>query len=177
MDTTQQPKTTLPYIATAAYYLSFIILGLTTAASGPSLLRLAEHTSSEIDRISFIFVFGSLGYLIGSFVGGRAYDRFSGHKLMALTMLIVGIASIIIPIASSLQVLLFAMFLSGLASGILDVGANTLLIWMHGEKAGPFLNGLHFFFGIGSLIAPLLLAQVLLRTWQIIKLVASWRWE
>ena len=164
MNTTQIKPSAHPYVATTAYYLSFIVLGLTTAASGPSLLRLAEHTSSELDRIALIFVFGSLGYLIGSFLGGRAYDRLSGHKLMAFTMLLIGIASAIIPISRSLNVLLFAMFLSGLASGILDVGCNTLLMWTHGDKAGPFMNGLHFFFGVGSLIAPLLLAQVLLRT-------------
>jgi len=155
---------THPIIATIAYYLSFIILGMTTAASGPSLLKLADHTSSGLDRISLIFVFGSLGYLIGSFFGGRAYDRFPGHKLMAVTLLFIAIASILIPISSTLNVLLFAMFLSGLAAGILDVGCNTLLLWTHKEKSGPFMNGLHFFFGVGSLIAPLLLAQVLLRT-------------
>ena len=161
---TQTKPSSLSYIATTVYYLSFIILGLTTAASGPSLLKLAEHTSSGLERISLIFIFGPLGYLIGSFFGGRAYDRLSGHKLMALTMLIVAIASALIPIARSLEILLFAMFLSGLASGILDVGCNTLILWTHGEKAGPFLNGLHFFFGIGSLTAPLLLAPILLRT-------------
>ena len=155
---------THPVIATIAYYLAFIVLGMTTAASGPSLLKLAEHTSSGLDRISLIFVFGSLGYLIGSYFGGRAYDRFPGHKLMAITLVFIGIASVLIPIASTLSVLLFAMFLSGLAAGILDVGCNTLLLWTHGEKAGPFMNGLHFFFGVGSLVAPLLLAQVLLRT-------------
>ena len=151
-----------PLIATIAYYLSFIIMGMTTAASGPSLPTLAEHTSSGFDRISLIFVFGSLGYLIGSYFGGRAYDRLSGHKLMAITLLFIAIASILIPISSTLYLLLFAMFLSGLATGILDVGCNTLLLWTHGEKSGPFLNGLHFFFGVGSLIAPLLFAEVFL---------------
>jgi len=164
MNSTQSKTSRTPYIATTAYYLSFIILGLTTAASGPSLLKLAEHTGSALDRISLIFVFGSFGYLVGSFLGGRAFDRLSGHKLMAMTMLIVGVASVLIPISRSLEILLFAMFLSGIASGILDVGCNTLIVWTHGEKSGPFLNGLHFFFGVGSLIAPLLLAQVLLKT-------------
>ena len=155
---------THPIVATIAYYLAFIVLGMTTAASGPSLLKLAEHTASRLDQISLIFVFSSLGYLIGSYFGGRAYDRLPGHKLMAITLVFIAIASIMIPLASRLSVLLFAMFLSGLVAGILDVGCNTLLLWTHGEKAGPFMNGLHFFFGVGSLIAPLLLAQVLLRT-------------
>lgn len=155
---------THPIVATIAYYLAFIILGMTTAASGPSLLKLADHTSSGLDRISLIFIFGSLGYVAGSYFGGRAYDRFPGHKLMAVTLLVIAVASVIIPLSTTLTVLLLVMFLSGLASGILDVGCNTLLLWTHKEKSGPFMNGLHFFFGVGSLIAPLLLAQVLLRT-------------
>jgi FHS family Na+ dependent glucose MFS transporter 1 len=153
-----------PVVATIAYYLAFIILGMSTAASGPSLLKLSEHTSSTLDRISLIFIFGALGYLLGSILGGRAYDRLAGHKLMALTLLLIAVASLLIPISATLTMLLFAMFLSGFASGIIDVGGNTLLLWTHGDKSGPFMNGLHFFFGVGSLIAPLLLAQVLLRT-------------
>lgn len=153
-----------PLIATSAYYLSFIMLGLTTAASGPSLPRLAEHTSSPLDRISLIFIFGPLGYVIGSYLGGRAFDRFSSHKLLSITLIMIAIASLLIPNANSLALLLVAMFVSGFASGAIDVGGNALMIWTHGEKSGPFLNGLHFFFGVGSLIAPLVLARVLLLT-------------
>jgi MFS transporter, FHS family, Na+ dependent glucose transporter 1 len=157
-----QPKpSTLPYIATSAYYLSFIILGLTTAVSGPSLPTLAEHTSSGLDRISLIFIFGSLGYIAGSYLGGRAYDRVPAHKLMVATLVILAIASALIPLSRSLELLLLAMSLSGLASGILDVGCNALILWTHKEKAGSFLNGLHFFFGVGSLIAPFLVGQIL----------------
>ena len=153
-----------PWIATIAYYLSFILLGASTAASGPSLPKLAEHTSSGLDRISLIFVFGSLGYVIGSYFGGRAYDRVPGHRLMAIALLAIALASVLIPLAPVLWMLLVAMFLSGLAGGIVDVGCNTLLLWTHGKSAGPFMNGLHFFFGVGSVIAPLLFARVLMQT-------------
>jgi FHS family Na+ dependent glucose MFS transporter 1 len=151
-------------IATIAYYLSFIIMGATTAISGPSLPTLATNTSSGVGRISLIFVFGSFGYLIGSYFGGRAYDRIPGHKLMAGVLLVMGMASVFIPISHALGVLLLFMFLSGLATGTLDVGCNTLLLWTHGEKSGPFMNGLHFFFGVGSFVAPLLLVKVLVTT-------------
>jgi FHS family Na+ dependent glucose MFS transporter 1 len=162
-----------PWIATLAYYLSFIILGASTAASGPSLPALAAHTSSRLDRISLIFVFGSLGYLIGSYFGGRAYDRVPGHRLMAIALLGIALASVLIPMAPVLWMLLAAMFLSGLAGGIVDVGCNTLLLWTHGKSAGPFMNGLHFFFGVGSFIAPLLLARVLIQTGDILWLFWS----
>jgi FHS family Na+ dependent glucose MFS transporter 1 len=41
-------------------------------------------------------------------------------------------------------------------------------MWTHKKKAGPFLNGLHFFFGVGSLIAPFLVGQILPRTGDIV---------
>src|SRR5688500_12271000 len=159
MTSTTQQSHVHPLLATIVYYLSFILLGASTAASGPSLPKLAEHTSSGLDRISLIFVFGSLGYLIGSYFGGRAYDRVPGHKLMAIAVLGLALVTALIPVAPALWLLLLAMFLSGLAAGILDVGCNTLLLWTHGKNAGPFMNGLHFFFGVGSFIAPLILAR------------------
>jgi len=164
MNSIQTRSSTLPYITTAAYYLSFIILGLTTAITGPSLLTLGEHTSSGYERISLIFIFGSLGYVFGSYLGGRAYDHIPAHRFIAITLFVLGIATILIPTSRVLELLFFAMFLSGIASGIVDVGCNILIMWTHGTKSSPFLNGLHFFFGVGSLIAPFLLGQILPKT-------------
>ena len=149
---------------TAAYYLAFILLGLTIAAEGTTLLKLAEHTSSEIDQINRIFIFGSLGYLSGSYVSGRLYDRVQGHQFMAGMIILLGIASALVPIAASLSVLLAITFVFSLFKGALDVGCNTLLLWVHNEKVGPYMNGLHAFFGLGASVAPLVFKQVITAT-------------
>ena len=149
------------YITTAAYYTAFIFLGLTVAADGPALLKLAEHTSSPLNQISLLFAISSLGYLLGSFFGGRIYDRVPGHRFMGAMLVSMGIFSAFIPVATSLWVLLVISFILGAAKGAVDVGCNTLLLWVHNETVGPFMNGLHAFFGIGSFIAPLIVAQVL----------------
>lgn len=164
MNTTPINKPVHKKVLTAAYYVSFIMLGLLTAAEGPALPGLAENTSSTLDQISLIFVFGSFGYLLGSLLGGRAYDRIPGHRVLAFTLLTITICTTLIPFMRSLWSLLLVLFVLGLAKGALDVGGNTLLLWVHGEKAGPFMNGLHFFFGLGASVAPLILARVLLVT-------------
>jgi FHS family Na+ dependent glucose MFS transporter 1 len=167
MTTHTQPKPISPRLLTAVYYLSFIALGLSFAAEGPSLPALARHTSTQLDEISLIFVFGSLGYLIGSLLGGRAFDKFPGHRLIAFSLLVIAAALVIVPLASTLWILLLALFIGGLAKGTLDVGCNTLIQWVHGEKVGPFMNGLHFTFGVGTFLAPLLLAQIISITQEI----------
>jgi len=148
------------YVTTAAYYLAFILLGLTIAAEGPTLLRLAENTSSALDQISSIFIFGSFGYLSGSYIGGRIYDRVSGHRFMAGVVILLGVTITFVPVVTSLSTLLFIILILGLAKGALDVGCNTLLLWIHNEKVDPFMNGLHACFGIGAFIAPLIVERV-----------------
>jgi FHS family Na+ dependent glucose MFS transporter 1 len=148
-------------LITTAYYLAFVLLGLTIAAEGPTLLKLAEHTSSALDQISSIFLFGSLGYLLGSYIGGRLYDRVPGHRFMAGILICLGISIALVPLASSRWALFTIVLVLGLFKGGLDVGCNTLLLWVHNETVGPFMNGLHAFFGVGAFIAPLIVAQVI----------------
>ncbi len=148
-----------PLLTTAAYYLAFIGLGMGTAAAGPALPYLARHTASTLDQISFIFVAGSFGYLVGSFFGGRAYDRFQGHRILAIVLFASAILQALVPVLPRLWLLASVLILLGMTQGVLDVGANTLLMWTHGKKVGPFMNGLHFFFGIGSFVAPIIIAR------------------
>jgi len=162
--TLSTPRPNSKLANTAAYYLSIFILGLFTAISGPALPSLAENTTSTLDRISVLFVLGGLGYLLGSYIGGRAYDRFPGNRLIALTLLLISACAIFIPLTHLLWVLLLAQFILSLAQGANDVGCNTLLVWLHGKNSGPYINGLHFFFGLGAFIAPLALAGILTRT-------------
>ena len=156
------PKQFQRLTSTFAYYATYITLGATMALSGPALPWLARHTSSRIDQISIIFIPISLGYMIGSLLSGRIYDRFPGHRFLALAMLVIALSAALVPVLQSLWFLVAVFFLLGAFQGTLDVGCNTLLTWIHAEKVGPFMNGLHFIFGLGSFLAPLIFAQVVL---------------
>ena len=152
------------FIQTVGYYLAFILLGLSIGAEGPTLPKLAENTSSALDRISSIFIFGSLGYLLGSYISGRFYDRVPGHRVMSGVLVLLGLSVALVPRATSLNVLLLIILIAGLAKGAIDVGGNTLILWVHHERVGPFMNGLHAFFGVGAFVGPLIVARVLAAT-------------
>ena len=153
-----------PLAATFAYYASFITLGASMSLTGPALPWLAQHTASLLDQISIIFAASSLGYMVGSQVGGRAYDRIPGHRIQAMSLLLIALGIAQVPVLHSLWFLVAVIFLLGILQGALDTGCNTLLTWIHGEKVGPFMNGLHFFYGVGAFLAPLIFARVTLAT-------------
>ncbi len=146
---------------TAAYYASFVILGLISASFGPILPYLANQTHSQLSQVSYLFALHSLGYLIGSLRGGQLFDQRSGHPILAVVLLIIAACLSVIPAIPILIPLLMVFFIVGLGQGSLDVGGNTLIIWAYGSKVGPFMNGLHFFFGVGAFLAPILVAQAM----------------
>lgn len=151
-------------IATSVvYFFSFMALGLSTASLGPTIPSLAEHTRTHLGEISFLFTARSLGYLLGSLEGGWLYDRMKkGHLIMAGSLVFMAAMLALVPIIPLIWVLTAVLLVLGASEATLDVGGNTLLVWTHREKVGPFMNGLHFFFGVGSFFSPLLIAQAVL---------------
>jgi FHS family Na+ dependent glucose MFS transporter 1 len=149
------------WVNTVAYYLTFILLGMGGATTGPVLVNLAAQTGTQLSRLSLIFTTGSLGFLLGSSMGGQLYDQKPGHRLMSIVLIASALVTVLVPLASQLWFLALLFLLSGVASGMIDVGGNTLLIWTHGDKVGPFMNGLHFAFGLGATLAPLIIVPIL----------------
>jgi len=147
---------------TSAYYAAFIGLGLTNASLGPLLPLLADQARVDLSRVSILFTGRWLGYLLGSLLSGRIYDRRKGHPVMAVSLILIASAMALTPTIPMLWGLVLIMVLLGASEASLDLGGNTLLIWLHGRKVAPFMNGLHFFFGLGALISPLIIAQAAL---------------
>ncbi len=144
---------------TNGYFLAFIGIGLIAGALGPTLPGLAENTASRLNQISILFTAQALGWMIGSYLGGRLYDRAPAHPLIGSMFLVAAVMLALTPVMSSLAILAAAMLIIGIGGGTIDVGGNTLLIWVHRNKVGSRMNALHFFFGVGTLITPIIVVQ------------------
>ncbi|MBI3649739.1 MAG: MFS transporter [Acidobacteria bacterium] len=145
---------------TFAYFAAFVGLGMAMAALGPTIPGLAEQTHVKIEEISFLFTLRSFGFLLGSLFSGKFYDRRSGHKVMAVTILAMSVTLALLPMVSTLMLLLSVMLVLGIAEGAVGVGGNALLVWVHQTRVAPFMNALHFFYGVGGVLAPLLIKLV-----------------
>lgn len=147
------------YRLTVAYCAAFVFLGLTTGSLGPTLPSLADQTHVGLSAISYVFTARSAGYVLGSVLAGKLFDQKSGNPLMVAMLFTMSIMMALVPLTPKLWLLLITMLILGAAESGLDVGANTLLGWAHGAEVGPFMNAMHSLFGVGALIAPLLVAQ------------------
>lgn len=143
---------------TLGYYAAFIALGLAVSALGPTLQRLAAQTSVPLSAISILFTARAFGFLVGALLAGRLYDRLPGHYLMALALVMMALMMAAVPFIPVLWLLTFIMFVMGLFEPGVDVGGNTLIVWLHQDRVAPYMNGLHFFFGVGAFVSPIIVA-------------------
>ncbi len=139
-------------------------LGTVTASLGPSLPFLAARTGVSIEVASGMFSAKAFGFLIGSFIAGRVIERIKAHGMLQMGLAVAALSVVAIPVSPEFGVVLAFLFVAGLFVGSVDVGANILIVWQMKERVAPFLTGLHFIWGLGALLAPIIIVQLNQRT-------------
>ncbi|NXN94194.1 MFS4B protein, partial [Rhinopomastus cyanomelas] len=140
---------------------AFLGLGMSIAVVGPTFENLAANVGKNVSDISCIFVGRSLGYLVGSVIGGVLFDLMDAHLLLALSMFGTTLGLYAIPWCTKLLLLTALMSVIGASMGILDTGGNVLVLNTWRAEAGPHMQALHFSFAVGAFLAPLIAKMAL----------------
>ena len=143
-----------------AYFLSFVALGAVTVALGPALPFLAHRVGVSIEVASGMFSAHSIGFGIGSFFAGRLIEKVRAHGLLQVGLGITALTMFAVPFSPQLAVVLAFLLIAGTFTGAADVGGNILIVWQMKDKVGPYMTGLHFVWGLGALLSPLIIVQL-----------------
>jgi fucose permease len=76
-----------------------------------------------------------------------------------------------VPEARSLGALSAMILGVGFTVAFLDLGPNTMITWVFGADVGPYLSGLHFSFGVGAFVGPMIAGWALARNGH-----CAWAW-
>jgi|TARA_A100001518_G_C1225014_1_gene72372 fucose permease len=151
---------------TWSYFGLFIAIGMTGGLLGPALPHLAQASGSTMSQIAILFTARAVGNMSGAMVTGLLMDRLNGHRVLLMMggLAVVGLA--LAPLSPLLMLLTLLFMLLGFAEVSLNAGGNTLLLWLHGDAAGPNVSALHFCFSFGNMLTPLIMIAALSLTGQ-----------
>ena len=139
-----------------AYFGVFLVVGLSFGLVGPSISLLAEQVGTDLASIGIVLVTYGFGYVLGTQIFARGYDRGMGNRLIGGALLIAASCFALVPFISMRFVLALAFLFFGTAVSTSDVGCNTLIVWELKERVGPRLALMHTMFGIGAILSPLI---------------------
>ena len=140
---------------TLSYFLMFIGIGMVSGILGPSLTHLAEQTGSTMSQIALLFTARALGVMCGAVITGRLLDRFDGHRIILVMIILTLVSMLLVPL-SPLLLMMLVIFVLGYAEVSINVGGNLMLMRCYRERSGPYISALHFCFGLGAMTVPLL---------------------
>lgn len=149
-DCSSSSKRYLTYI----YCLVFWNFGLCVAIFGPTLLDLACQTSSSLSAMSILYFMQNFTSLIGVFVSGVVLrnNRITVVNLLLVCTLLMPLCVALMPMSKNILFLALVMILLGFNMGCVDNVANLAIMKLHSNNVSPYIQTMHFFYGIGAFI-------------------------
>ena len=134
---------------------------------GPTLPDISKEFNLTPDLAGAIVALYSLGGMM-AFIGGYISDKIGRGLVSSISLIIMGISSLMVSMSPSFYLLGIALLLIGVGGGVFEAASNAMVSDLFTEKRGMAVNLLHVAWNIGSGFGPPLIAIVILLT-------GSWR--
>jgi MFS transporter, FHS family, glucose/mannose:H+ symporter len=169
-----KPSKTTILLLTAGCFFTFFVFGFTDNLKGPTLPAMLAELHISYGTGGNIFFGEYLGFLIATLITGILADRFGLKSVILLAGVFLGIGVGGYSFFQSAVFLSGSLFVLGLGLGALELGPNAIIVSLHHERKGLYLNLMAVLHGLGSLIAPLFAGWLLSLT---ISWRAIYRWD
>lgn len=162
---------------TAALLSSFVTVGMGLTIVGPTLLDLSQQTRSSLTLVSACLTARSGGYVIGSVLSksnlllvcdrcnriavGIMYSRVNFQLTAVITQLLGAVCNMGVPFVTQITILIPVFVLTGVFQSIYETGGYMFAVQLWGKKSAPVMQGLVFAFGVGGLLAPMIVKPFL----------------
>ncbi len=156
-------------LLTAGGFLSFFIFGFVDNLKGPLLPEMIRAGELSYSQVGTIFLVGYVGFIVATLGCGILADRLSNRGVLFLAAIGLCIGGFGLSSTTTYPLLIAFMGLIGMGLGAIELGGNGLMVELHSEARGRYLNLLGTFHGLGSLTVPLFAAALL-------KLDLRWQW-
>ena len=136
-------------------------MGIALSLLGPSVSYLEDHLGVSAGVVGILFAVIAASNFFGALVGGRWVTGWGGHVVLRIGVIAFSVGVLFIALASTYVYAVIGAVLIGSATGMTDASMNIMVVWARAGKSGPALNAMHLLFGVGALLAPLIVDRAI----------------
>lgn len=145
-------------IATWGGFIIFAVSGTIVAVSLPEISATFNTNLSEGGGLEFVRNLLILGILL---LAGILAQQWGKKRFLAFGQYLLAFGLLMASLAPNYQALLLALILMGAGGGFSEALINPLIVDIHKEKSGRFLNLSHGFFPLGVMGSALIFGELL----------------
>lgn len=156
------------WLLTAGGFFAFFTFGFVDNIKGPTLPNLLQELDFTYSQGGGILFGAYVGFVIATLLAGPLSDLLGNRLILLAAAIFIALGTVGMASVATYPLLFGSMLVIGLGTGAIEVGGNALIVALHPQAQGRFLNLLATFHGVGALLVPLYAAWVLTGT-------GSWR--
>lgn len=145
----------------AVVFGGFLIFGFSENIKGPAIPRMQSDFSLDELQIGLLLALNSLGYLLACSFTGALAKRFGVKLTTMLAFGAMAFSGLFIYLSSSYTTLSFSYFFLYIGNGLLEIALAVLAARIFTRNTGMMMNLSHFFYGLSSMVAPILAASLM----------------
>ena len=139
-------------------------MGIALSLLGPSVSYLEDHLGVSAGVVGILFAVIAASNFFGALLGGRWVSLWGGHTVLRIGVGAFSIGVVFLALANTYASAVIGALLIGAATGMADASMNTMVVWARAGISGPSLNAMHLLFGVGALLAPLIVDRAIALT-------------
>lgn len=148
-------------ILIATVFIGFLVFGLSENIKGPAIPRIQDNFSLNEAQLGMLLALNSIGYLIAC-----TYTPFLSKKIglkntTILCFLIMAFSGVLISIAPNYILFSGSYFIMYLGNGMLEIALGVISAIAFTKNTGTMMNLSHFFYGLSSMVAPLIATKLM----------------
>ncbi|MGE4283559.1 MAG: sugar MFS transporter [Clostridia bacterium] len=146
---------------TLGCFFAFLAFGFIDNLKGPTITPFLKDLNFSYSQGGTIIFIGYIGFVIATLTTGIVSDMV-GRKagiFIGLTSLFIG--TIAYGLLSYFWFLAIAMLFLGFGLGSIDLGTHSIIVDIHRQSKGRYLNLLTFFYGAGAMIGSFYAGQLI----------------
>ncbi len=148
-------------ILTAAIFLGFLMFGFSENIKGPAIPKIQSEFMINEMQIGILLSLNSLGYLLACTYSGWLSRKIGLKMTNILCFVIMAASGILIYFSKSFLTFSGSYFIMYLGNGMLEISLGILSAKIFTKNTGTMMNISHFFYGLSSMVAPILSTKLM----------------
>lgn len=137
-------------------FIGFFIFGFSENVKGPAIPRIQTDFHLDEMQIGTLLSLNSLGYLLACSFTAFLVRKWGVKWVSILSFVLMAVTGVLMFFSRSYPALSGSYFLMYIGNGMLEIALAVLAAQIFVKNTGTMMNLAHFFYGLSSIIAPMI---------------------
>ncbi|GAE32200.1 MFS transporter [Alkalihalobacillus hemicellulosilyticus] len=149
------------YILVTVVFVGFLLFGISENVRGPAIPQIQSDFQIGEAQLGLLLALNSLGFLLACMYTSILANKIGIKATTIISFIAMALSGVCLFASTSFPYLTASFFFLYVGNGMLEIALAIIAAQIFKNHTGTMMNLSHFFYGLGSTIAPIMAASLM----------------